>query len=1201
MNRPWAVRAFDALRRQGCRAAAALALLAACMAPAGAAPGLTLHVGVYENAPKIFTTTDGKPAGIMVELLEAMAEREQWQLVFQRCAWQECLRQLEAGSLDLLPDVAYNAERERRFDFHRTPALHSWSQIYRRDGVAIESILDLRDKRVALLGGSIQQQGLEALLKGFDVPITLSKVDSVDAAFALVAAGKADAAVASHQFGAFKARSYRLVETPIVFMPSSLFYAAGQGRHAEVLQRIDAHLEDWQHDTGSLYFLTIRKWGGQAPEAFIPGPARTLLAALAAIGLVLTGGVLLLRQQVAAKTRELANVNRQLEVTLQAIPDLMFEVDSDGRYVAVHAVRPDQLAAPASTLVGRTVAEVLPPEAAAGCMAALREAVQDGYSAGQQILLPLQPEPRWFELSVARKPDDGSGGPAHFIVLSRDITPRKRAEARVQRLGRLYETLSHCNQAVAQCRTEAELLQRVCHDAVYFGGLVMAWIGELDADGRLQPIASHGEGLEYLDGLEISIRADVPTGRGTSGIAMREDRPVWSQDFSTDPMSLPWRERAVRFGWAGVASLPLHRRGQVCGAMALYAREKGAFDADAQALLVQMAADIDAGIERFRQAAERERLAEAIKLSEAKYRELTETIKDVIWTLDPYTLRFLYVSPSVLRLRGCTPEEVMAEPMDAALTPEGSARVRAAIARNLAEFEAGRRGPHDVNVDEIEQPRKDGTTVWTEVVTNYARNPRSGRVELRGVTRDISERKKAEAQIRQLAMFDQLTGLPNRAHLKERFDYALNLAEHHGQPLAVVFLDIDRFKDINDSLGHDVGDQLLVEVARRLAEGMRASDTVSRLGGDEFILVLPQTDADGAARTATRLLQAIARPVRLGSHELRTSTSIGIAMYPEDGTDIDTLSRCADAAMYQVKRDSRNGYRFFTAEMQVRSARTLQLSTALHEALDRGQLSLHFQPQLALADGRVIGAEALLRWQHPQLGWISPGEFIAIAESNGLILPIGEWVLREAAAQARDWMERGLPPLVVAVNVSAAQFRQAHLPELVSRIATEAGIATTQLGLELTEAAAMNNPRAAVAMLDDLAGRGLHLSIDDFGTGYSSLSYLKRFKVHVLKIDQSFVRDLGADPEDQQIVIAIIKLAHSLGMRTLAEGVETAAQLEFLRCQGCDEVQGYYFGRPMPAAEFEAWLQRHANAERPAEAAELVAEGAAEGSGRRGP
>jgi predicted signal transduction protein with EAL and GGDEF domain len=366
---------------------------------------------------------------------------------------------------------------------------------------------------------------------------------------------------------------------------------------------------------------------------------------------------------------------------------------------------------------------------------------------------------------------------------------------------------------------------------------------------------------------------------------------------------------------------------------------------------------------------------------------------------------------------------------------------------------------------------------------------------------------------------------------------------------------------------------LLIEIAKRLKSALREEDTVSRLGGDEFILLLPGTDADGAAHVAEKILETVAQLCRIEQHELVVTPSIGIAMYPNDGKDFETLSQCADVAMYRAKHDGRNNYKFFTAEMQTHSARTLQLESALRHALVRDELSLRFQPQISMQDGRIIGAEALLRWQHPGLGMVSPAEFIPIAESSGQILQIGEWVLRTAARQMKSWMDGGMVPMIIAVNLSAVQFRHPNLPEMVTQILESVKLPAQYLELELTEGVAMHDPLGAIATMGNLHERGIRMSIDDFGTGYSSLSYLKRFKVYKLKIDQSFVRDITDDPEDKAIVSAIISLANSLGLKTIAEGVETEGQLAYLREQDCNEVQGYYFSKPLPAEQFEAFVR----------------------------
>ncbi len=442
-----------------------------------------------------------------------------------------------------------------------------------------------------------------------------------------------------------------------------------------------------------------------------------------------------------------------------------------------------------------------------------------------------------------------------------------------------------------------------------------------------------------------------------------------------------------------------------------------------------------------------------------------------------------------------------------------------------------------------------------------------------GISSDITQYKAAQKHIQRLAHFDPLTGLPNRALLGDRISHELNAAQRNDTQIALMFADLDHFKNVNDTLGHRIGDELLIIIANRLKGAVRDVDTVSRQGGDEFILILPDTDSDGAAHVAEHLLEVVAQPCQIEGFEMGVTLSIGIAMYPGDGEDFEALSKCADAAMYRAKHDGRNTYRFFTTEMQARSARSLQMENALRRALERNQLNLHYQPQISLHGGRLIGVEALLRWEHPEIGTVTPAEFIPIAEESGQILLIGEWAMRSAVRQMKTWIDGGLVPITMAVNLSAVQFRHPHLPERVSQILDEAGLPPQYLELELTESVAMDDAPAAIAVMNNLHARGIRMSIDDFGTGYSSLSYLKRFKVHRLKIDQTFVRGVVEDPEDRAIVSAIIRLAESLGLFTIAEGVETEGQLAFLREQGCNEAQGYYFSKPLEADRFEAFAR----------------------------
>jgi len=476
---------------------------------------------------------------------------------------------------------------------------------------------------------------------------------------------------------------------------------------------------------------------------------------------------------------------------------------------------------------------------------------------------------------------------------------------------------------------------------------------------------------------------------------------------------------------------------------------------------------------------------------------------------------------------------------------------------------------------EVWSRRKDGT-VYPQWLSMSRVADGAGRVtHFIASFSDITLRKEAEDSIRRLAHYDPLTALPNRALLADRAANALRMSRRKREPMALIFFDLDHFKTINDSLGRAVGDGLLVALATRCLGALRDQDTLSRTGGDEFVLLLPATDAAGAAHVAQKLMALITQPYRIERHELTITPSIGIALYPADGADYGALAQAADAAMYRAKQGGRNRFCFHTAEMQAHAARLLLLENSLRRALEREQLSLEYQPQMSLDGKCTIGVEALLRWRHPELGNVSPAEFIPIAESSGLITAIGEWVLRSATRQMRAWLDGGMAPITLAVNLSAVQFRQQNLAALVASILDEAGIPPEQLELELTESVASEDPAAAVTVMNELHACGVRMSIDDFGTGYSSLSYLKRFKVYKLKIDQSFVRGVAAGAEDRAIVAAIVSLAGSLGMRTIAEGVETEAQARALREIGCSELQGYLYSRPLSPDRFAAFVAAH--------------------------
>jgi diguanylate cyclase (GGDEF)-like protein/PAS domain S-box-containing protein len=449
--------------------------------------------------------------------------------------------------------------------------------------------------------------------------------------------------------------------------------------------------------------------------------------------------------------------------------------------------------------------------------------------------------------------------------------------------------------------------------------------------------------------------------------------------------------------------------------------------------------------------------------------------------------------------------------------------------------------------------------------------------------RDITDRKTAEAQVRFLAYHDALTELPHRPLLQDRLDDALALSRRRNEKVALLFLDLDRFKTINESFGHLVGDIVLKDVAERLRGCVREQDTVARVGGDEFLIMLNTVkDSSDAEAAAQRIMVAMTAEFVAHGHSVGSTCSIGICMFPYHGDDGETLIKNADAAMYRAKESGGNSIRFFTEKMRAQETERLTLETSLRLAIDRNEFFLEYQPQMEISSGRIIGVEALIRWRHPQLGLVPPAKFIPIAENNGLILPIGEWVLTTACAQAKNWQDLGLMSIPVAVNVSAVQFRQESFCGIVRRVLQESGLHPQYLELELTESLLLSNADVMFAILHELKDMGLRLAIDDFGTGYSSLSYLKQFPVGKLKIDRSFIKDIATNVDDAAITSAIISMAKSLNLKVIAEGVEEEAQMSFLRSHRCDEIQGYYFSKPISADEVKHAL-RKINMDREAE------------------
>lgn len=518
----------------------------------------------------------------------------------------------------------------------------------------------------------------------------------------------------------------------------------------------------------------------------------------------------------------------------------------------------------------------------------------------------------------------------------------------------------------------------------------------------------------------------------------------------------------------------------------------------------------------------------------------------------------VYVNPAFERITGYSASEALGKNCRFLLGDDIDQPDLDAIRTALREEHEGRAT--------LRNYRKSGELFWNDLHIAPVRNDEGKVSHYIGIQNDITESRRYQEELEYQANYDTLTGLPNRNLLHDRLKQSVAYARRYQKAMAVAFIDLDNFKLVNDSLGHSAGDRLLTTVADRLKDCVRSSDTAARLSGDEFVLILfDQADDVMIHHTMQRILNEVSLPCRLGDRNFYVSCSIGYSVFPKDGETAELLLKNADAAMYYAKEAGRNNFQAYTPDMEAKATERLELSGDLRLALENGEFHLHYQPRVSLADGRIVGAEALIRWQHPKLGLVSPTQFIPIAEESGMIAPIGEWALRTACAQGKAWIARGLPAITMSVNLSAKQFVKKDLIETIEKILTETGFPPERLELELTESLIMHNAELFIVTLNNLKALGIDLTVDDFGTGFSSLAYLKRFPIDRLKIDHSFIHDVSTDPDSSAIARAVIQLGHSMGLKVLAEGVETKEELAFLLNHDCDELQGYYFSEPLAA------------------------------------
>lgn len=1074
-----------------------------------------IRVGIYQDEPEVFRDENNQPAGFWPELLEEIAETEGWTLEYIPCQWESCLVALENSVLDLMLNIAYSPERERRFDLNNEVVISSWSVIYTRQENVVNSIVDLDAKRLGVLEDSIQHQALVQRARQFDVKPIFIELVNYETLLEQLESGKIDAAVLNKFVGGFAESQYAIAQTNILVAPTQVYFGAPVGENADVLRGIDQHLRRLKATPDSAYYQLLETWLTPKPPlswhevrqiALIPA---VILVGMLAIAVSVWNRSLRAEIERRTRTENLLQKNEeQLRLALELTHICLWDWDIQRDRVEWndnHFHLPG-LAADAVEPTYEQWSQAIHPDDRERVTRAVKKAAetQTAYLEEYRII-HSDGSVHWI-LGHGSGVADETGNVNRMLGVMLDITTRKQTKEALR---------------------QSEVVQQQILQAIPD---LLIW---MRADGTYEGIAGGGN------------LTKLAPENNVSGLNQYEILP---------PALADTRKQAVA---------EVLRTGQVQRYEQTVTLEDRVQYEEVRVVPIEA----DKVLVIIRNISDRKQAEIALADSEQRYRIVTENMTDLVCLHRPDG-QFAYITPSCESLLGYTRDELIGRSPYALFHEDDVIQIRLAHDEILS--------GNSVSIT-YRIRHKSGQYIWLETLAKSILDASGQVTHLQTTSREVSDRVLIEQQLRYDALHDALTNLPNRLLLIERLELAIKRSRRQsGFYFAILFVDVDRFKVINDSLGHSIGDELLITLAQKFCNFVRETDLVARIGGDEFVILLEDIEVPGAAETiAERILEDLRLPLIIKEQEIFVSASIGIVSQPIKYQKAEDLIRNADIAMYRAKGDGRAGYAVFNPKMHAQVMERMHLENDLRRAIDAQEFVLVYQPIVSLKTLRIIGFEALIRWQHPTMGLLTPNRFIDIVEETDLIIPLGEWVLLTACQQVAMWQAHNpqMKDLRLTVNLSVKQLKSAVLIPQLNKVLTQTHIPPPCLTLEITESLLVENIGETSFLLNQVQSMGFTISIDDFGTGYSSLSYLHQLPVDSLKIDRTFVSPDEPTLRNQTIAESIVGLSNLLELKTIAEGIETPQQLQWLQTLHCEYGQGYLFSKPVSASEAQRLLE----------------------------